>query len=141
MIDRPCLSLLVEDKLTLSHQETDSSAHLDKRSKGHHISSHSRFDLPRPEALLLVLKAALPPALFALQKHLDTPLACLRRRVSTRALIGQAHLSVREWREVNWIEAGRRVMAHLYTGEKRNNRPSVLVSKHRSMIDHRKAGC
>ena len=34
-----------------SRQETDSSAHLDKRSKEYHVILNSRFDLHSPEAL------------------------------------------------------------------------------------------
>ena len=41
---------LVADHLT-SRQETDSPAHLDKRSKQYHASSKSRFDLHSPKAL------------------------------------------------------------------------------------------
>ena len=32
-----------------SRQETDSSAHLDKRSKQHHVSANPRFDLHSPK--------------------------------------------------------------------------------------------
>ena len=39
------------DALLTSRQETDSSAHLDERSKQQHVISNSQFDLQSPKAL------------------------------------------------------------------------------------------
>ena len=58
-----------------SRHETDSSAHLDKRNKQHHLSSESRFNLHTdPKRLTVVVpnsKTTRVRALFTLQWYLD----------------------------------------------------------------------
>ena len=65
------------NRLLISCQETDSSAHLDKRSK-HHVTSNSRFDLQSPKRFTVVFK----------DNTVTCFVYCLRGRVCTRALIG-----------------------------------------------------
>ena len=67
-------------------------------------SSNSRFSLQSPKGLYRLLsKTARPRVLFTLQRYLDNPPICLRRRVCRLAVIGWTHQSVRRWGEVNYL--------------------------------------
>ena len=62
------------------------SAHLDERSKHHHVSLKSRFNQRSPEALYRCFRKTLRPrALFTLQWYFDNPPDCLRNRLSLYA--------------------------------------------------------
>ena len=83
-------------------QEPDSSAHLDKHSKQHHVRSNSHFDLLSSKSLHLCFRKQQGHMLcLDCNGDLDNLPACLRRRVCSRKLIGQAHLPVRGWHEVS----------------------------------------
>ena len=78
-----------------SLQNTDSPAHLDERSKLHHVFLNSRFDLLSPQTRYICFrKKARPHELFTQQWYLDNPQACLRRSICVLALIGWAHQKV-----------------------------------------------
>ena len=82
-----------------------SSAHLDKWSKQHRVLKPTIRSAGPQSASPLFSKTTRSHALFTLQRYMVCPPACLRRRVCTRALIGQAHLSVRGWLEVKTVNA------------------------------------
>ena len=77
----------------LASQESDCSAHLDKQSKQHHVNSKSRFNVHGPKETTVVFRNN-TTACFAL---LSKDAFC------ARALVGLARLSVKGWREVNWL--------------------------------------
>ena len=95
-----------ESKLKLtSHQETDSTTHLDKWRKQHHESLNLWFicTAQKSSAVVFVNNTA-------------TCLLCLRRHACTHALIATAHVPVRRWWEVDYQE--------------RNKVCTYLISKH-----------
>ena len=86
-----------------SRQETDSSAHDDTQSKQHHVYSNV-FDLHSTNAHHRCFRIQHGHVLcLHYNSDFENPLACPRRHVCTRALTGWAHLSIRGWREVNWL--------------------------------------
>ena len=60
----------------LSRIETESSAHLDKRSKQHHVSWNSRFDLHSPTAVHVVFENHIA-MFFDYTKRILSKEACL----------------------------------------------------------------
>ena len=80
----------------------DSSAHLDKQSKQHRLHSNARYDLHSLKALFICFRKQRDQNLCLRYIGIWTnPLACLKRPVCKKALIGWTHLSEKRWREVN----------------------------------------
>ena len=84
------------DALLTSRLETDSSAHLDERSKQQHVRSNSWLDLQSPKGFTVI---------FFFKQHatyilhtLSTKEACLYAGADWLS-----RLSVRGWRDVNWF--------------------------------------
>ena len=86
------------------NQETESSAHLNKRSTTPHVFKLT-VRSTQPQSVLLLLKKSTATCFVSLQDYVENPPVCLCKEVSLyAALIGWAHLSARGLREVSRLK-------------------------------------